>query len=248
MRFLSLVAFGTALIILPGSGFAQNTIFVPTAQHPSIQSAVNVAQNGDLVVVSPGTYFENIDFIGKAITVMGFGPGVSIIDGAGSGSVVSFQTNEGPNSILEGFTIQNGSGTPVLLNVGVGPDRIGGGIFVFGSFFSPPTFGTVVISPTIRNCQITGNAAARGAGVSVFGFAEVSLEDCVIENNSAVVTLTPTTLGGGVHGDQHCKAVIERCIVRQNSAKDLANNRLTLRPLWAKASSSTRAGCRAAAG
>ena len=48
--------------------FARTIINVPSDQ-PTIQAGINAAHNGDWVVVSPGTYLENIDFLGKAITV-----------------------------------------------------------------------------------------------------------------------------------------------------------------------------------
>ena len=38
-------------------------------QYTSIQSAIEVSSNGDIVLVHPGRYFEYIDFIGKSITV-----------------------------------------------------------------------------------------------------------------------------------------------------------------------------------
>ncbi|MGE5303950.1 MAG: hypothetical protein ACM3TN_11595, partial [Alphaproteobacteria bacterium] len=45
------------------------TIHVP-ADQPTIQAAINSAVNSDTVLVAPGTYVENINFRGKAITVI----------------------------------------------------------------------------------------------------------------------------------------------------------------------------------
>lgn len=44
------------------------TIHVP-ADYSTIQAAINAASNGDTIVVAPGTYQENINFQGKAITL-----------------------------------------------------------------------------------------------------------------------------------------------------------------------------------
>src|SRR5947209_14018498 len=86
------------------------TINVPAGQ-PTIQAAINAAVNGDTVQVAPGTYKENINFMGKAITVTSSaGPQTTTIDGGQKGSVVVFQTNEGLASVLQGFTITNGLG------------------------------------------------------------------------------------------------------------------------------------------
>src|SRR5437773_10063834 len=87
---------------------AQITIHVP-ADQATIQGAINVANNGDTVLVAPGTYLENINFNGKAITVTSSGgPSVTIIDGGQNGSVVTFDSGETVSSGLNGVTIQNG--------------------------------------------------------------------------------------------------------------------------------------------
>jgi hypothetical protein len=63
------------------------------------------------VRVAPGVYVENINFNGKAITVVSeAGPNVTTIDGNRVTTVVTFGSGEGPNSIIEGFTIRNGGG------------------------------------------------------------------------------------------------------------------------------------------
>ncbi len=60
------------LPVLPVSGFAAE-IQVPS-QFPTIQAAIDASQDGDVVIVQPGTYAENINFNGKAITLTSTNP------------------------------------------------------------------------------------------------------------------------------------------------------------------------------
>ena len=131
------------IAILSGASYAQKTINVP-ADAPTIQGAINMASNGDTVLVAAGTYAENIQFKGKAITVTGAaGAAATILDGQARGAVVTFNSGEGRSSVLSNFTVQNGVPAEV-------PDA--GGIFVDGA------------SPTIENNIIQDNYAC-GIGV-----------------------------------------------------------------------------------
>ena len=86
------------------------TILVPE-QYNSIQLAIESSNNGDSIIVSPGQYFENIDFIGKEITVTSLYEinndstiiGLTIIDASENGSVATFKNNETNNSVLQGL-------------------------------------------------------------------------------------------------------------------------------------------------
>jgi parallel beta-helix repeat protein/YD repeat-containing protein len=141
------------------------TIQVP-ADQPTIQAAINAANNGDTVMVSDGTYHENINFNGKAITVTSVnGASVTTIDGSKTATVVLFVTNETSSSALNGFTITNGFAGNQAPNFGEG-----GGIAVEGS------------SPTITNNVITANGACNGAGIGI-GFAGPLIQGNTISNN-----------------------------------------------------------------
>ena len=58
-----------------------STISVP-GDYSTIQEAINASVDGDSITVAPGTYYENINFYGKNIKVVGEDQATTIIDGA----------------------------------------------------------------------------------------------------------------------------------------------------------------------
>ena len=153
-----------------------------TGNFTTIQEGIDASLNSDTVLVNPGTYFENIDFIGKDITVASLllitGDesyiDSTIIDGNQQGSVVTFENDETNNAFLIGFTIQNGSGdnNSVYSNGG-------GGIFVNFS------------SPSLKYLLIRNNYASCGAGI-LFSSTDAYLEAVTIKENHAYLS------GGGI--------------------------------------------------
>ena len=138
MRIIPLVVM---FLLMPLAAFPA-TIKVPQ-DYGTIQEAIDAAGTGDLILVDKGTYKENIDFKGKAVTVQSaIGHKKTIIDGQHLGSVVTFKTFETEMSVLDGFTIRKGT------DIGHG----GGGIYCVAS------------SPTIINNRIMNNAVMSFGG------------------------------------------------------------------------------------
>src|SRR6266446_1148589 len=92
---------GASLTILTLAAIENATaavIHVP-ADQPTIQQGIDAASAGDIVEVAAGTYFENLDFHGKAISLQSAsGAAHTIIDGSNVGTVINFQTGEGSDS------------------------------------------------------------------------------------------------------------------------------------------------------
>jgi hypothetical protein len=93
---------------------APMTIHVP-AQAATIQAGIDLAADGDTVLVAPGIYNENLLIAGKTITLASeflttADPNLieqTIIDGGGD-TVITVDDSVGPETQIIGFTIQNG--------------------------------------------------------------------------------------------------------------------------------------------
>lgn len=173
---------------------ANNTWHVPD-NFPTIQAALGspLVVDGDRVIVRPGVYVENIDYLGKGITLTSEqGPHVTTIDGAAMGSVVSFTRGEGRCSVLRGFTITNGNAA------------LGGGIYCSGS------------SPRIENNTITGNySTSEGGGVSCRAYSSPVIVNNDITMNTAIGPMFYGS-GGGIHAFDHSDPLIFDNRISQN--------------------------------
>ena len=173
---------------------ASSTVHVP-ADQPTIQAGIEAAVNGDTVLVARGTYTENLDLTGKTITVRSeLGVMVTIIDGAQSGSTITFQSTETTETVVSGFTIRNGSGT------GDGDYTYGGGVYFRDG-----------ASGTIESCTITENRADDGGGVW--------LEDAASIFTNCLFSLNRATSWGGALSLYYTEPTIAGCIFTGNEAQ-----------------------------
>lgn len=75
-----------------------------------IQDGIDVVASPGTVHVAAGTYIENVTIEGKSITLRSeSGPGSTVIDGGGQGSVVT--VDEGADVTIDGFTLRNAGGS-----------------------------------------------------------------------------------------------------------------------------------------
>ncbi|MHA2344368.1 MAG: right-handed parallel beta-helix repeat-containing protein, partial [Candidatus Hodarchaeales archaeon] len=96
-----------AFVFILLAGYTSATIINVPGDYPTIQQGINASTNGDTVIVEDGVYTENIDFIGKSITVMSEnGAESTSIQIANSAvPVVSFINGETRASTIMGFSI-----------------------------------------------------------------------------------------------------------------------------------------------
>jgi parallel beta-helix repeat protein len=181
-----------------------NAIRVPQDQS-TIQKGINAAQNGDVVLVSEGTYKENI-VITKKITVASLyfidkdtsHISKTIIDGSSpssvdSAAVVTIDGSTDTTTMIIGFTVSGGRGNrrvttdPLVYRTGTGIDVAGGGA-------------------TIRKNFITANNVTASTNVSAVvniwdvtdtkGISFVIVEDNIISDN--VLNGAPSVEGGAL--------------------------------------------------
>ncbi len=191
-------------------------IHVPGDQ-PTIQAGIDAANNGDTVLVAENTYYENIRFMGKEITlgseyIMDGDTNHinnTIIDGSqaidpDSAACVMFVHDEDTTSILNGFTITGGSGVWTTgFNV-----RSGGGVFGWEA-------GAMIINNKIMYNQVESDSAG-GTGLVFLGGDNyrVVIDNNTISHNTSISD-GYSAFGGGM--SILVNAVIKNNIIEHNT-------------------------------
>ena len=160
--------------------------------YATIQQAIQESNDGDVVIVEPGTYFETINFLGKNIVITGTDPddpdivAATVINGGSEGSVVTFENGETSEAVLTGFTITGGYGTAVA-EVG---NYIywGAGIFCYGT---SPTIKGNIITDNIVPIEMPGDNPEQwklcyGGGIGCLQ-SSATITNNIIKNNSGYV-------------------------------------------------------------
>lgn len=166
------------------------TIRVP-GDWPTIQAAIDTAQNGDTVLVGDGIYSgdgnHNLDLLGKPIVLTSEnGPAHTIIDCNGSPDShhrgFYLAGGEDSTTIIDGFTIRNGYASS------------GGAIYGLSS------------SPSIRNCVFQHNTSSTSGGAIRLKGSSSRIENCTFVANSS-------STGGALFSIGSDHPLLENCII-----------------------------------
>lgn len=171
------------------------TISVP-GEYQTIQEAIFFAFPGSEIIVDPGTYYENLHFLGKNITLKSTNPqdkGIveaTIVDGGKLTSVITFMGIENSQCQALGLTICNGSA------------YYGGGINGFGS---KPTLKYNCIIHNygggLSDCDglIQNNTITSNTYESIFHYGG-GLADCdgIVKDNFIAYNISSLS-GGGLY-------------------------------------------------
>lgn len=183
----------------------------------AIQTAIDDANDaGDILEASPGTYYEDVDFRTKTITLRSADPNNAavvedtVIQGSGGWYIPAVQFTANPNSRLSGFTIANNdygikcdSSSPTISN-SVIANCAGHGLYCVNNS-----------AIEVTNCTISGNGGSASPvenGISCSS-SEIILTNCLIAGNG----------GDGVYCNQST-AAITGCAVEGNAGIGLFVN------------------------
>ncbi len=213
--------------IIFSSVYARAGIIRVPLDQPNIQAGINAAVNGDTVLVSDGTYLENINFRGRAITVAshflmdGDTAHVSntTIDGSqpshpDSGSVVLFVSGEDTTSVLCGFTITGGTGTKFQVSITTPPYvlivRNGAGVLIINS--GATVVNNKIIQNNLNDSQVH-ECAGGGIAIGSLGIIRWAIIKSNLIQSNSCSNGSLTNSGGGL-------SIFSNTIVSGNTIRD----------------------------
>ncbi len=159
------------ILFFRNSGGSQ-TIKIPQ-DASEIQTGINMSQDGDLILIDSGTYFEHLNLLGKSITIASLYfhrmsadyIEETIIDGQGAERIITIEGGESGATKIIGLSITNGSAS------------VGSGLYISNGS-----------SPTIEKNNIFGNhgiaCGAVGGGMAIFNESNPKIIGNRFENNS----------------------------------------------------------------
>ena len=188
-------------------------------EYTRIQTAINAASNGDIVMVGNGTWSgpgnRELDFAGKNLTLRSkAGPEYCILNGDNAYPAIVFDDGESANAVVQGFTFTNCANTqggaisidhadPVIIDCIFTDNNASAEGGAVAAMFS---------ESAIYNCVFTRNNAPSGGAVyAERGSNPVFMINCLFDSNTAIN-------GGAVFGTNTARITMTNCTLSANSA------------------------------
>jgi hypothetical protein len=95
------------LCLLLWSQLSYGTVIHVPWEQATIQAGIELAISGDTVLVAPGTFAENLDFMGKDIRVIGSGGAAQtyLVPTSSTDPAVRIVSGESEYAMFRGFTL-----------------------------------------------------------------------------------------------------------------------------------------------
>ena len=232
MLHQSHIVLSASILLITATANAEKTITVCASgcQFTSINDAIDAASDGELILLAAETYFEGepIDLDGKRITLRGVvdtdGTPLSILDGAGTHTVLVAESGETTATVLENLVIQNGLASMWSV-ADVDSDfhglTNGGGLFMYPQALDGDGSFDDTTGLTLRNCTFQANVSAKpssginegdGGGVFLGDHCQLVLDGCTFRGNTAEKE------GGGIRCLESCVLDLDDCLFESNHA------------------------------
>jgi hypothetical protein len=202
--------------------------------YPTLQAALGAAHDGDTIKLGAGTFTGGV-VIAKSITLVGAGPGTTVVSGGGPVLTIGvLDAAAEPTVSISGVTITGGE------NQGAGPFATGGGIAIL-----PAAGFTTGATVSITHSVISGNraepavtvpspgenlcpdtpcpfAAAQGGGI--YNTGDLSISNSVIADNLAAGVASDAD-GGGIWSALGALTISNSFVARNNAIAAVPNGR-----------------------
>jgi len=194
-------ALAASLLLLASPAAVAGTIRVPTEDHPTIQSGIDAAAEGDTVLVAPGNYAESATIIERSrLRIRGL-PG-AVVD---SGSIIVLNSDR---ITVEGLTFVNASDNPsaviASLSSGVTLKKL-----TVEGYFGDGIRLVYCQAPRVTACTVTSSI---GGGLRDVDSADLVVEKCVFTDLDGLAVALSSGEGNG-----SARARVSKCLITSGS-------------------------------
>ena len=179
------------IVVMPGESADRRTLSVggDNSLYSTIQSAIDQAADGDLILIQPGSYKENL-VVNKAVEIRGVSRDEVILEAANI-TTPAILVRTGTGFVISNITVKTASS-------GIQVSRVSGEIRncdIVGGRYGIAFSGSDSSDLLVSNCRISSYDAlttgdvppTRNVGIYAYGSGVVRIEESIFERNGTAV-------------------------------------------------------------